>query len=145
MNIENSADHNTDHISREKITIKPDELQQAIEQAAAILKAAGADAVYLFGSVSFFKGPKSEPVLRLYCGNSPSLEMDSYLTEHGETLKVELWEKEKGFCLHLTYEYAYELDKDHRDSLVPALSRYAEDAFLDQYYHLFEPLEHYTR
>jgi predicted nucleotidyltransferase len=46
MNTENPADH----ISREKITIKPDELQQAIEQAAAILKAAGADAVYLFGS-----------------------------------------------------------------------------------------------
>jgi predicted nucleotidyltransferase len=46
MKTENSADRN----SREKITIKPDELQQAIEQAAAILKAAGADAVYLFGS-----------------------------------------------------------------------------------------------
>ena len=99
----------------------------------------------LSASVSFFKGPKSEPVLRLYCGNSPSLEMDSYLTEHGETLKVELWEKERGFCLDLTYEYAYELDKDRRDSLVPALSRYAKDAFLDQYYHLFEPLEHYTK
>lgn len=50
MNSENSADHNIDRISREKIIIKPDELQQAIEQAAAILKAAGADAVYLFGS-----------------------------------------------------------------------------------------------
>jgi predicted nucleotidyltransferase len=50
MKTENSADHDTDHISRGKITIKPDELQQAIEQAAAILKAARADAVYLFGS-----------------------------------------------------------------------------------------------
>jgi predicted nucleotidyltransferase len=50
MNTEDSAGHNTDHISREKINIKPDELQQAIEQAAVILKAAGADAVYLFGS-----------------------------------------------------------------------------------------------
>jgi len=38
------------HIPFEKTTIKPVELQQAIEQAAAILKAAGADAVYLFGS-----------------------------------------------------------------------------------------------
>jgi len=34
----------------EKLTIKPAELQQAVEQAAAILKAAGAEAVYLFGS-----------------------------------------------------------------------------------------------
>ena len=50
MNTQNPADPDTDHISREEITIKPDELQQAIEQAAAILKAAGADAVYLFGS-----------------------------------------------------------------------------------------------
>jgi hypothetical protein len=70
--------------------------------------------------------------------------MDSYLTEHGETQQVELWEKEKGFFLDLTFEYAYELDKDCRDALVPALSRYAEDAFLDQYYHLFEPLQHYA-
>ena len=51
MSTENSADHNTGHISRDKTNIKPDELQQAIEQAAAILKAAGADAVYLFGSI----------------------------------------------------------------------------------------------
>ncbi len=71
--------------------------------------------------------------------------MDSYLTEYGVTLEVELREIGKGFCLHLTYEYAYELDKDCRDSLVPALSHYEEDACLDQYYHLFDPLKHYTR
>lgn len=96
-------------------------------------------------SVSFFKGPNSEPVLRPYCADSPSLEMDSYLTEHGTTLEVELWEKGKGYNLHLTYERAYALDKKRRDSLVANLSRYLEDAFLDQYDHLFEPLEHYTR
>jgi predicted nucleotidyltransferase len=39
------------HVPPEKITIKPTELRQAIEQAATILKAAGAEAVYLFGSV----------------------------------------------------------------------------------------------
>ena len=44
----------------------------------------------LSGSVSFFKGPKCEPVLRPYCGNSPSREMDYYLTEHGETVQVEV-------------------------------------------------------
>ena len=38
------------YISAEKLTIEPTELRQAIEEAAAILKAAGAEAVYLFGS-----------------------------------------------------------------------------------------------
>jgi predicted nucleotidyltransferase len=47
MQLMNTADH----VPLEKITIKPVELQQAIEQAAAILKAAGADAVYVFGSI----------------------------------------------------------------------------------------------
>ena len=36
----------------EEITIEPPELRQAIDQAAAILKAAGAEAVYVFGSVA---------------------------------------------------------------------------------------------
>jgi predicted nucleotidyltransferase len=39
------------NIPPEKVIIKPDELRQAIEQAAAILKAAGAETVYLFGSI----------------------------------------------------------------------------------------------
>jgi predicted nucleotidyltransferase len=39
----------------ETIEIKPVELQQAIERAANILKAAGAESVYLFGSV--MEGP----------------------------------------------------------------------------------------
>ena len=43
------------HTPGEKITIEPRELRQAIDQAAAILKAAGAEAVYVFGSVA--EGP----------------------------------------------------------------------------------------
>lgn len=39
-------------MSGEKLRIEPVELQQAVEQAAAILKAAGAEAVYLFGSTA---------------------------------------------------------------------------------------------
>jgi len=96
-------------------------------------------------SVSFFTSPKPVPVSRPYCGNPPSIHMDSYLRDFGATLEVDLWEKGRGFSLHLTYEYTYELDKDRRDSLVPALSRHEEDAFLDQHYHLFQPLKHYTR
>jgi predicted nucleotidyltransferase len=41
----------TNHIPPKEIIIKPAELQQAIEQAVTILKEAGAEAVYLFGSV----------------------------------------------------------------------------------------------
>src|SRR5688572_12040216 len=40
------------HPFSKKITIKPPELQSAIEQAATILKEAGAEAVYLFGSLA---------------------------------------------------------------------------------------------
>jgi len=39
-----------DQTALRKLTIKPAEFQPAIEQAAAILKAAGAEEVYLFGS-----------------------------------------------------------------------------------------------
>ena len=60
-------------------------------------------------------------------------------------LVVELWDKGKGFTLHLNFELAYELDKDRRNSLTVALSRYEKDDFLDEYYSLFEPLEHYTK
>ena len=95
--------------------------------------------------MAFLKGPNPEPVLRLYFRNLPTIEMDSFIIDHWSTLEVELWEKEKGFSLHLTYENAYELDTDFRASLVPALSRYSEDEFLDQYYYLFYPLKHYVR
>jgi len=33
----------------------------------------------------------------------------------------------------------------HRDSLVPGISRFEEDDFLDEYYHYFEPLKHYLK
>ena len=38
-------------VQTNSITVDPPELQRAIDQAAAILKAAGAEAVYLFGSI----------------------------------------------------------------------------------------------
>jgi hypothetical protein len=60
-------------------------------------------------------------------------------------LVVELWAKDKGFELHLNFELAYELDKETRDSLTVALSRFEEDHFLDAYYCLFQPLSHYVK
>jgi len=99
----------------------------------------------LIALVSFFTGPNTSPAIRSYYENKPSIDMYSYLADCGATIKVDLWGKGRGFSLHLTYEHAYELDKGCRDSLVPSLSRYEGDSYLDQYYRLFEPLKHYTK
>jgi hypothetical protein len=95
--------------------------------------------------VSFLIGPAGIPVVRPYCSDLPSTRMHASLRDYGSTIEVELWRSGKRFTLHLTHEYAYELDTEHRDSLIPALSHYEEDEFLNQYYSLFGPLKHYTR
>jgi hypothetical protein len=68
-----------------------------------------------------------------------------YHPQEGAGLEVDLCRKRRGFTLHLTFEAQYELDHNKQDALVPGLSRYTEDDFLEQYYYLFEPLRHYTR
>ena len=97
-------------------------------------------------SVSLFAPPGNRPLLRPWCDNKPSVNM---IAKHNPAvareLVVELCDKRKGFTLHLNFELGYELDKDRRDSLIVALSRNMEDDFLDEYYSLFEPLEHYTK
>jgi len=97
-------------------------------------------------SVSFFAPPGNQPILRPWCDNKPSVNMIAkYNPAVSPELVVELWNKGKGFTLHLNFVLAYELDKDRRNSLTIALSRYKEDDFLDEHYSLFEPLEHYTK
>lgn len=95
--------------------------------------------------VSFLRGADSVPITRPYYGGRPSTEMCTRLRDYGSTMEVDLWIGEKGFVLHLTYEHAYEFDKNRRDSLVPGLSRRQEDSFLEEYYHLFGSLKHYTK
>ena len=68
-----------------------------------------------------------------------------YRPAESPELVVELWEEGKGFELHLTFELGYMLDIQHRDSLVPGISRFEEDDFLHEYYHYFEPLKHYLK
>ena len=68
-----------------------------------------------------------------------------YRPEKGPGLVVELWEDGKGFQLDLNFEPGYILDELQRDSIVPGLSRYEKDVFLDEYYHFFEPLKHYIK
>jgi hypothetical protein len=59
--------------------------------------------------------------------------------------EVDLWEEGKGFILDLTHEYDYELDSQRREALVPTLSRYERDCFLDECHSLFGPLDHFVR
>jgi hypothetical protein len=43
------------------------------------------------------------------------------------------------------YQYSYDLDKDRRNLLVPAVSRFESDDFLDQYFQLFGHLGYFIR
>ena len=96
--------------------------------------------------VSFFRAHDNQPIRRPWCGEKLSVEMVAKCRpEYGPELVVELWEDGAGFTLHLNFEAAYMLDDAGRDALVPALSRYEEDEFLDQYYRCFGALTHYTR
>jgi hypothetical protein len=96
--------------------------------------------------VSFFAAADGQPIHRPWCAEKPTVDMIAkYNPQEGPGLEVDLWGKRRGFMLHLTFAAQYELDHDQQDALVPALIRYSEDHFLDQYYYLFEPLAHYTK
>ena len=87
----------------------------------------------------------SAPVQRPYMRGAPSAKMIAHYDDYNGIFEVELWEEGKGFILDLTHEYDYELDPERREALVPALSRYERDHFLDEYYSLFGPLDHFVR
>jgi hypothetical protein len=96
--------------------------------------------------VSFYLPPDNQPVFRPWYNENPSTDMIAkYRPAEGPGLIVELWDEGKGFELHLSFESGYVLDIQHRDSLVPGISRFEEDDFLDKYYHYFEPLKHYLK
>ena len=96
--------------------------------------------------VSFFSPPDHQPVFRQWYDEKPSIDMVAkYRPAESPELVVELWEEGKGFELHLTFEFGYMLDIQHRDSLVPGISRFEKDDFLDEYYHYFQPLNHYLK
>jgi hypothetical protein len=60
-------------------------------------------------------------------------------------LVVELWEKGKGFSLHLGFEPHFELDEQNRDALCVGLSRFEKGEFPDEYYSLLGLLRHYVK
>ena len=89
--------------------------------------------------------PLGFPVNRPYFEGKPTVHMPAIYDDYEGTMEVQLWGGESGFVLELLHEPAYDLDESRREALVPALSRYEEDYFLDQYYDLFGRLKHYTR
>jgi hypothetical protein len=92
-----------------------------------------------------FLDPRGAPVLRPYMKGAPSMKMIAHYDDYNGIFEVDLWEEGKGFILDLTHEYDYELDLERREALVPALSRYERDRFLDECYSLFGPLDHFVR
>ncbi len=95
--------------------------------------------------VSFFAVIDGKPIYRPWHQNEITVDMvGKYYPGAGPEIIVELWRDEE-FTLHLTFEASYILDRKQRDALIPALSRLEEHHFLDQYYHLFGELKHYTK
>ena len=92
-----------------------------------------------------FLDPRGAPIARPYMGGAPSVRMIAHYDDYNEDFRVDLWEEGKGFILHLDHEYDYVLDSEHRESLEAAISRYEGDRFLDEYYSLFGPLDHFVR
>ena len=95
-------------------------------------------------SVSFYD-PSGELVASPYFNNKTTIKMPaSYDDDYGE-FTIVLWEEGKGFELELHHEGKHDLDEFKRESLIPAITMYEEDTFLDKYYKLFGNLKDFSR
>lgn len=92
-----------------------------------------------------FLDPRGVPIQRPYMRGAPTVKMIAHYDDYNENFEVDLWEEGKGFILDLTHHDNYELDLEGREALVPALSRFERDRFLDERYSLFGPLDHFVR
>ena len=92
-----------------------------------------------------FLDPQGAPIGRPYMGGTPSVKMIAHYEDYNEDFRVDLWKDGKWLILHLDREYDYVLDSEQRAVLVPSISRYERDRFLDAYYSLFGPLDHFVR
>jgi len=92
-----------------------------------------------------FLDPRGVPIQRPYMRGAPTVKMIAHYDDYNENFEVDLWEEGKGFILDLSHHYNYELDLEQREALVPALSRFERDRFLDECYSLFGPLDHFVR
>ena len=92
-----------------------------------------------------FLDPRGAPVQRPYMKGAPSMKMIAHYDDYNGIFEVDLWEEGKGFILDLTHEYDYELDRERREALVPALSRYERDRCLDECYSLSARRHYFVR
>ena len=92
-----------------------------------------------------FLDPRGAPIERTYMGGAPSMKMIAHYDNYNEDFRVDLWEEGKRFILHLDHECDYVLDREQREALVPSISRYERDHFLDAFYSLFGPMDHFVR
>lgn len=92
--------------------------------------------------VSFYD-PSGDAVIRPYYNDSPTIEMPASYDDYYGEFKIDLWEEGKGFEIDIHHEEEYELDEFKRESLIPAITRYEEDNYLDKYYKLFGKLNHF--
>jgi hypothetical protein len=96
--------------------------------------------------VTFLAAPRRAPIARPWCHGRLSVDMPArYYRADGPELIVELWEEGKGFTLELCYEADYALRDGSIEALTVGLGRHEGDTFLDQYYRLLGPLQHFTR
>jgi len=96
-------------------------------------------------AVASLFSPFGPPVSRPYYDNKLTVEMPAIYHDYDGDMEISLWKDGSGFVLQLQHEGAYDLDEARREALIPALSQYAEDTFLDSYHPLFGRLSHYTR
>ena len=96
--------------------------------------------------VSFYTGEKRQPVYRPWFKNKPTFDMTGHYNPiESPELVVDLADPDSGFCLNLLYEDYLAINGIVQAALVPSISRYEEDAFLDQYYVMLGSLNTYTK
>ncbi len=92
-----------------------------------------------------FLDSSGAPVVRSYMGDALALSMEANFDDYDGDFEVDLWNKDKGFTLHLNYEHEYDLDESRREALVFSLSRFQKDEFLESFFPLFGPMNHFVR
>lgn len=96
--------------------------------------------------VSLFINETLEPMTRPWFDNKVAVNLEAYyLPSESPELVIELWEAGSGFCFHLLHENNLVANGKYQDALIPSISRYEEDTFLDKYYSNFGPLHSFVK
>jgi hypothetical protein len=85
-----------------------------------------------------FCDASGEPIYRPYWNDRPSVDMPADYDGHMDEFIVDLWERDRGYSMHIGYHPCGRWDELDHEILYPTLSHYETDDFLAQYHHLFE-------